>query len=524
MSCYEHYTPNGSRLWFRRVPRSLKPVLNSQYPRFDHCLRFYELYAEAAGLDVKKASFNKLADGSISYVDTYKNKSKRQSRKGKEVGLNNANTVRKSPKVVNCKCSSVKCGCDASLRCKIYRFFEGHNHKLVSEANKSSLHIKRKMEYFDMNFVQDLRSKSNIGPMLAHHINCDISCGYNMIFVPIIGIDNHKKLVIFGAALLSSETIESYKWFIDCFLETFSTEPGLVTTDQDLAVLVAVYEKFKTAKHRLCMWHISQKLKDKVSYELYNNKDFRNRMNYIFWNKHMFEKTFERRWKLLIDDFCLHGENWFNDMYAKKEIFDAAMDKQRHNNRLIEFEIENKSIKCVTDRLIELKAIEVYTPTFFLLVQNEVFKTKEMCAQKSCTSDGEYDVKKKCVVQNDKATLQILSDKFNMFMQDFVASIPDELSSCTKIQISKNVLGFSKPKNVTIHPLNNIRNKGQRNRKRYSSARENAVKNSSVNRRRCQRCQGVGHNVCTCAADLDSDLNSDVDEDVHSEEGEDNDE
>ncbi|XP_071700084.1 protein FAR1-RELATED SEQUENCE 5-like [Rutidosis leptorrhynchoides] len=143
---------------------------------------------------------------------------------------------------------------------------------------------------------------------------------YNMRFVPITGIDNHKKLVIFGAALLLRETIDSYKWFIDCFLKTFSNEPGSVTTDQDPAVLEAVTEKFKTAKHRLCMWHISQKLKDKVGYVLYNNKVFRKRMNYIFWNKETSVSSFERHWKSLIEDFELDGAKWFDDMYAIKEM------------------------------------------------------------------------------------------------------------------------------------------------------------------------------------------------------------
>ncbi|XP_071708590.1 protein FAR1-RELATED SEQUENCE 5-like [Rutidosis leptorrhynchoides] len=413
LSSVEHRTPNGSRLWFPVVPDALKPVIDSVYPSYDHCLHFYESYAE---FDVKKASFNRLADGTMNYVvfrciksgvpkrlaiDTLVNEpcvvsnhvdiSKCQSRIGKEVvdnQVNDEHSSNKPPKFANRKSSIIKCGCEASLRCKyengkifIFKFFEGHNHKLVYEANKNSLNKKRKMQYFDMNFVQDLASKSNIGPMLAHHINCDISGGYDMVgptnvdyknyrrdllrhiyetdahivienllrkkevlpdftceyrcdeegcltgvfwadqfskmnykefgdivsfdatygtnrynmrFVPITGIDNHKKLVIFGAALLSRETIDLYKWFIDCFLKTFSNEPGLVTTDQDPAVLEAVAEKFKTAKHRLCMWHISQKLKDKVGYVLYNNKVFRKHMNYIFWNKEMSVSSFER--------------------------------------------------------------------------------------------------------------------------------------------------------------------------------------------------------------------------------------
>lgn len=87
-----------------------------------------------------------------------------------------------------------------------------------------------------------------------------------MKFVPLTGVDNHKRLVIFGAALLYSESITSFNWFLDCFLKVFPTEPGLIVTDQDPAMKEAIRVKFKSAKHRFCMWHISQKLVDKVCF------------------------------------------------------------------------------------------------------------------------------------------------------------------------------------------------------------------------------------------------------------------
>ncbi|XP_071699919.1 protein FAR1-RELATED SEQUENCE 5-like [Rutidosis leptorrhynchoides] len=524
---------------------------------------------------------------------------------------------------------------------------------------------------------------------------------YNMRFVPITGIDNHKKLVIFGAALLSRETIDSYKWFIDYFLTTFSNEPGLVTTDHDPAVLEAVAEKFKTAKlgmsttntewyrtekyryrislksrtgtdtesrlvpifgtgtvpvwfweieksahpyakHRLCMWHISQKLKDKVGYVLYNNKVFRKRMNYIFWNKEMSVSSFERYWKSLIEDFELDGAKWFDDMYAIKEMwipcffrdvpmnglmrtsslsesensffsrcknkhsnlvdffsrFDAAMVKHRHNTRLIDSQIESRSIKCRTVKSIELQARDVYTPTFFLLVQDEIFQYDKTCSQISCVADGDDELKKICEVlgkiylhsvsgeahspwllfnregrlcrhifhvyeindifeipkqhilkrwtkdayeslnvifagvnyhsdaymitkhlfntfrrvfsncKNDKEILQLFSNKFDGFVKEFAPSIPDQHSSVTKVRAP-----------VVVS------NKGQHSSKRYKSAREEAASKSSVNMRKCHRCKGIGHNVRTCTADLDSEFtdSEDDDEDVYSDKGEDND-
>lgn len=85
-----------------------------------------------------------------------------------------------------------------------------------------------------------------------------------MVFVPFTGIDHHQKCVTFGAALLSNEKYESYCWMLECFLKTHGKQPPLALTDQDAALRKAVLEIFPDSHHRLCMWHITQKLPGKV--------------------------------------------------------------------------------------------------------------------------------------------------------------------------------------------------------------------------------------------------------------------
>lgn len=85
-----------------------------------------------------------------------------------------------------------------------------------------------------------------------------------MVFVPFTGVDNHQKCVIFGAGLLSKEDVVSYEWLLQAFVKYYTKEPYLVLTDQDPSMLIAIPNIFKTAKHRLCMWHIMNKLPTKV--------------------------------------------------------------------------------------------------------------------------------------------------------------------------------------------------------------------------------------------------------------------
>ena len=85
-----------------------------------------------------------------------------------------------------------------------------------------------------------------------------------MVFVPFTVLDNHKRCVFLGAALLGNETAESYIWLLEHFLLAFGKEPQIVVTDQCLSICKVVTTVFKKSVHRLCMWHITKKINDKV--------------------------------------------------------------------------------------------------------------------------------------------------------------------------------------------------------------------------------------------------------------------
>ena len=87
-----------------------------------------------------------------------------------------------------------------------------------------------------------------------------------MVFVPFTGVDNHGKCVTLGSGMLLHEDTESYTWLLKAFMTAFKKEPTMVVTDQDGAMKRAIEAVFTKAKHRLCMWHIDQKIPAKVIY------------------------------------------------------------------------------------------------------------------------------------------------------------------------------------------------------------------------------------------------------------------
>nr|XP_034586708.1 protein FAR1-RELATED SEQUENCE 5-like [Setaria viridis] len=95
---------------------------------------------------------------------------------------------------------------------------------------------------------------------------------FEMPFAPLLGTNHHKQTIIFGAALIFNESIESFVWLFETFLTAMSGKhPKTIFTDQDAAMAGAiayrcVYEE-RSEPLFIQMW---QKLLSK--YKLENNQ------------------------------------------------------------------------------------------------------------------------------------------------------------------------------------------------------------------------------------------------------------
>nr|GEZ58280.1 hypothetical protein [Tanacetum cinerariifolium] len=138
---------------------------------------------------------------------------------------------------------------------------------------------------------------------------------YNMKFVPFIGVDNHRKCVTLGSGMLLHKHTASYTWLLKAFMTAFKKEPTMIVTDQDEAMKRAIEAVFTKAKHKLCMWHIMQKILSKICKEIYDETDFKDRFNKIVWNMFMEPLKFKEKWEKLIEDFGLQNHKWMTNMF-----------------------------------------------------------------------------------------------------------------------------------------------------------------------------------------------------------------
>uniref|UniRef100_A0A5B7B2B1 Protein FAR1-RELATED SEQUENCE n=1 Tax=Davidia involucrata TaxID=16924 RepID=A0A5B7B2B1_DAVIN len=138
-------------------------------------------------------------------------------------------------------------------------------------------------------------------------------------FVQFIGLNHHKQVLIFGAALLYDETVDSLKWLFRTFIEAMSgKKPKAILTDQDATIVEAIDSVLSETNHRVCAWqmyqnalkHLSHVIKDADSFA----KDLR---SCIFY--HDDEENFTQAWDAMLDKFSLRQNEWLRWMFREKE-------------------------------------------------------------------------------------------------------------------------------------------------------------------------------------------------------------
>ncbi|GJR53535.1 protein FAR1-related sequence 5 [Tanacetum coccineum] len=187
---------------------------------------------------------------------------------------------------------------------------------------------------------------------------------YKMVFVPFTAIDNHRKYVTVAASLLKNETTKSYIWLLKAFIKAFRKAPSIVVTDQDGAMRNAI----------------------KICAKIYDETDFKEKLNKIVWNMYIGPEEFESRWGKLMEEFKLEyhkseSENSFFSHFTNSgstlmnfmNCFETAMEKQRHVQERMDHKTIDTVPKLKTLLKIERHASNVYTRSLFELVQKEIF-------------------------------------------------------------------------------------------------------------------------------------------------------
>ena len=96
---------------------------------------------------------------------------------------------------------------------------------------------------------------------------------YNMPLSLFLIVDNNTKSRLVAQSLVSDETVETYKWILECTKKATMTEPMVFVTDADPAMDAAVVQIYDTAYPIHCIFHISENLPKNLKVKLGNEYD-----------------------------------------------------------------------------------------------------------------------------------------------------------------------------------------------------------------------------------------------------------
>jgi hypothetical protein len=244
-----------------------------------------------------------------------------------------------------------------------------------------------------------------------------------MKFVPFTGVNHHLQSVFLGAAFLANEITESYVWLFQTFLKAMGgVAPHLITTDEDASMKAAIAEVLPDTTHRFCMWHIMEKVPEKVGRSIREDEDFWKRLNQCVWGTENSDE-FVSQWNSIMTDYGLTGNEWFSTRYAIRESwipvyfldiplaallrttsrsesansffnrfirrkltfvefwlrFDTALECQRQEELLADNTSLHRTPKLMTPWGIEKQCSTIYTHEVFFKFQEQIVAARDHC-------------------------------------------------------------------------------------------------------------------------------------------------
>ncbi|XP_073019547.1 protein FAR1-RELATED SEQUENCE 5-like [Primulina eburnea] len=255
-------------------------------------------------------------------------------------------------------------------------------------------------------------------------------------FVQFVGLNHHRQVVVFGAALLYDDTVDTFKWLFQTFVETMSgKKPKFILSDQDATIVQAIHALLPETNHVICAWqmyliahkHLRHLINDHDSFAT----DFR---NCIF--SHEQEDEFFQAWDSMLEKHGLHQNSWLKWMFREKEKwaatygrntffiesngkhlveqmsdklrsylgpdldmlqflkhFESVVNEQKYSELEAAFQTQRKAPVMMANAILLKLPSEIYTPKAFEVFQREYEKCLNIIINKSGEQDSKFDYK-----------------------------------------------------------------------------------------------------------------------------------
>ncbi|XP_071686963.1 uncharacterized protein [Rutidosis leptorrhynchoides] len=151
-------------------------------------------------------------------------------------------------------------------------------------------------------------------------------------------------------------------------------------TDQDLSMLIAVQSVFLTARHRLCMWHITDWVQSAIRLgpicmqigsnlqsvgHAISRAGFKFDISNIVWTDKLDPDEFDRRWFSILHKYNLDDHNWLIDMFDLRQKWIPAYFRDLDMSGLMRTSSRSESENHVFQQLMSRSSTLVEFISFF---------------------------------------------------------------------------------------------------------------------------------------------------------------
>ncbi|KAL8462470.1 hypothetical protein ACS0TY_033483 [Phlomoides rotata] len=237
---------------------------------------------------------------------------------------------------------------------------------------------------------------------------------YEMPFGAFVGVNHHGQSILLGCALLTPETIDSFKWLFENWIEAMGgVHPKAIITDQCESIKGAVRDVLQNTFHRYCLWHIMSKLPQRFKGLAEYNRAISEFKGIVYDSITI--SNFETRWNDFLVKYGMQSNTWLQGLYDEKEKwvpvylrhifwagmlstqrsegmhayfddymhsrcslkefmeqYEVAIGKKIQKEFIADFESKNKVKKCKTHYHWEKQFRDAFTNNMFLKFQEEI--------------------------------------------------------------------------------------------------------------------------------------------------------
>ncbi|KAG0483046.1 hypothetical protein HPP92_011130 [Vanilla planifolia] len=151
---------------------------------------------------------------------------------------------------------------------------------------------------------------------------------YGRPFVLFLGVNNHKQIIIFGAALLYHETEESFNWLLGTFKTAmYGKQPNVILTDRCEALSNAIQASWSSTTHRVCVWHMHNDALKHLNFVFQGSTTFAKDFAHCIYDIED-EEDFVLEWTNLVEKYDLGCNSWLAKLFEEREKWSLAYGRQ----------------------------------------------------------------------------------------------------------------------------------------------------------------------------------------------------